>query len=205
VKEPIKELQGLKIKTIMEIGRESTVKPRVNEDFVIFPATIAMVTTSNNHVTYTEDALKRLVNKYTPQHNGGYEGAPIFLDHDLRSVHNIVGMVTNVSFESERLKGDLYLEIDSPITKKVERGLIKHVSFHNTEKEVSCRICGKSYGVECKDHIVGKEYDGKTCTVIPKELGAIEVSLVSFGGIPEATIGEELQGFDNLFKVIDDK
>ena len=204
-KEPKKELQGLKIKTIAEISKDITSSLKVNEDFLIFPATIAMVTTSKNYVTYTKEALEKLVDKYTVQHTGGYEGAPIFLDHDIRSVHNVIGIVTNVSFESDRLKGDLFLEIDNPITKKVERGLIKHVSFHNTVKEVSGGICGKGYGTDCKDHKLGMEYEGKVCTVIPKELGAIEVSLVSFGGIPEATIGETLQGFDELVDDIDSK
>lgn len=199
--------ENLRIIKFAEISREGLTSPELKDDFLIFPATLATVSTSRNHVTYTREALAPLISKYQSDYKGGYNGAPIFIDHNLTTVENIVGRVENVTFIDDRLRADLYLEADSKVTRKVRRGLIRHVSFHNAVENVKCSICSKEVGTECRDHEVGMEYEGKKCTMIPQDLGAVEVSLVAYAGITDAKIGEGinawelLEGFDQRFDI----
>lgn len=200
------ESEDLKIKHVAEIAQGVGAPQTTNDgQFLVFPATLATVTISKNLVKYTEEALASLASPYSSNHDGGYEGAPIFKDHNVRSIDNIIGEVRNVSFDEGKLRGNLHLMAHRDETKAVKLGLVKHVSFQNTVEGVSCSICGKEYGQECTDHRLGESYDDETCYLIPKKLGAIELSLVPFGGIPEATIGETLEGFENRFNVFDAK
>lgn len=197
--------ENLRIVKFAEISREGLATPELKDDFLVFPATLATVSTSRNNVTYTREALAPLISDYKTDYKGGYNGAPIFIDHNLTTVENIVGRVENVTFVDDRLRGDLYLEADSKVTRKVRRGLIRHVSFHNAVENVKCSVCNKEFGTECRDHEVGVEYEGKKCTMIPQDLGAVEVSLVAYAGIADAKIGEKdnnwelLEGFEQRF------
>lgn len=127
------------------------------------------------------------------------KGKRLFKDHGTTSVDNIVGLVDNTrtTFDEEaNMKGVKYkaslMVDDSHLGEKIERGLITDTSIGFDFTPI-CSICGKEFlSDDCPHHPLLDPDMHLIC----KDMHCNELSLVTFGADPGASVSSSFGGDD---------
>ena len=127
------------------------------------------------------------------------KGKRLFKDHGTHSVDNIVGLVENTRTTLDELndmKGVKYkaslMVDDSHLGEKIERGLITDTSIGFDFTPI-CSICGKEFlSDECTHHPLLDPDMHLIC----KDMNCHELSLVTFGADPGASVSSSFGGED---------
>ena len=127
------------------------------------------------------------------------KGKRLFKDHGTHSIDNIVGLVNSTKTaldEDTGMKGTKYsatlMVDDSRIGEKIERGLITDTSIGFDFTPI-CSICGNEFlSEECTHHpLLDPEMH-----LICKDMNCQELSLVTFGADPGASVSSSFGGAD---------
>ena len=127
------------------------------------------------------------------------KGKRLFKDHGTESIDNIIGLVDKTRTtldESVEMKGTKYnaslMVDDSHIAEKLERGLITDVSIGFDFTPI-CSICGNEFlSDKCTHHpLLDPEMH-----LICKDMNCHELSLVTFGADPGASVSSSFGGAD---------
>lgn len=127
------------------------------------------------------------------------KGKKLFKDHGTDSVDNIVGLVekTRTTYDEEvEMKGVQYnatlMVDDSNLSEKIERGLITDTSIGFDFTPI-CSICGNEFlSDDCPHHPL---FD-QDMHLICKDMNCHELSLVTFGADPGASVTSSFGGAD---------
>ena len=127
------------------------------------------------------------------------KGKRLFKDHGTDSVDNIVGLVHKTKTtldESVDMKGTKYVASlmvdDSNLGKKIERGLITDTSIGFDFTPI-CSICGNEFlSDKCTHHPI----TDPDMHLICKDMECNELSLVTFGADPGASVSSSFGGAD---------
>lgn len=119
------------------------------------------------------------------------KGAKLLKDHDTAHVDSIIGRVNkakqtydeNAEMEGVKYEASLVVD-DSKLSQKIEQGLIDATSI-GFEFEPECSICGNPFfSEECTHHPFFDDMH-----FIARDMNVRELSLVTFGADPYATVG----------------
>ena len=127
------------------------------------------------------------------------QGKRLFKDHGTHSVDNIVGLVENtrttydedVGMKGTKYKASLMVD-DSRLGEKIERGLITDTSIGFDFTPI-CSICGNEFLSEKCTHHPLLDPD---MHLICKDMNCHELSLVTFGADPGASVTSSFGGED---------
>lgn len=127
------------------------------------------------------------------------QGKRLFKDHDTDSVDSIVGLVENtrttydedVGMKGTKYKASLMVD-DSRLGEKIERGLITDTSIGFDFTPI-CSICGNEFLSEKCTHHPLLDPD---MHLICKDMNCHELSLVTFGADPGASVTSSFGGED---------
>ena len=127
------------------------------------------------------------------------QGKRLFEDHGTHSVDNIVGLVENtrttydedVGMKGTKYKASLMVD-DSRLGEKIERGLITDTSIGFDFTPI-CSICGNEFLSEKCTHHPLLDPD---MHLICKDMNCHELSLVTFGADPGASVTSSFGGED---------
>lgn len=127
------------------------------------------------------------------------KGKRLFKDHGTQSVDNIIGLVdkTRTTYdEAVEMKGVKYnatlMVDDSNLAEKIEKGLITDTSIGFDFTPI-CSICGNEFlSDECSHH----PFFDKDMHLICKDMNCHELSLVTFGADPGASVTSSFGGAD---------
>lgn len=125
------------------------------------------------------------------------QGKRLFKDHGTHSVDNIVGLVENtrttydedVGMKGTKYKASLMVD-DSRLGEKIERGLITDTSIGFDFTPI-CSICGNEFMSEKCTHHPLLDPD---MHLICKDMNCHELSLVTFGADPGASVTSSFGG-----------
>lgn len=126
------------------------------------------------------------------------KGAKLMKDHDHQHVDSIIGRVNetqeafddNANMDGVKYKASLVYD-DTNLGKKIDAGLIDATSI-GFEFEPECSICGNPYFSDECEHVVFWDDMHLVC----RDMSCIELSLVSFGADPNATVTSTVCGID---------
>ena len=126
------------------------------------------------------------------------KGKRLFKDHGTHSVDNIIGLVekTKTTYDEEaEMKGVKYnaslMVDDSHLSEKIERGLITDTSIGFDFTPI-CSICGNEFlSDKCSHHPLFDDMH-----LICKDMNCNELSLVTFGADPGASVTTSFGGAD---------
>lgn len=124
-----------------------------------------------------------------------FVGRSVLMDHQW-SAGSQTARVYGAAVEAEGDVRRLVLRCYMPRTEQtagtitaIETGILRECSVGCQVERVICTICGTNQAERCCSHVLGREYDGKTCVMeLDGARDAYEVSLVAVPAQPGAGI-----------------
>ena len=180
------EKQAAEQKDLDLINRQ-TLRPLTAEEVFTFRLAACDNQVDRDYERFTDETLEDLAPLFV--------GKSVLLDHRW-SAGSQTARVYDAAVEESGAVKRLVLRCYMPRTEQtagtitaIETGILRECSVGCQVEQVICNICGTNQAERCCAHVLGKEYDGKTCVMeFVGAKDAYEVSLVAVPAQPGAGI-----------------
>lgn len=171
----------------LELINRYSLRPLKAEEVFIFRLAACNNQVDRDHEHFTDAALEGFAKLFP--------GKPALIDH-LWSAKTQTARIYAAEVESDgdvkRLMLRCYmprLETNADVIAAIESGILRECSVGVSVASAVCDICGTELTSGWCEHLRGKEYNGKLCTVsLDKAVDAYEVSFVAVPAQPEAGV-----------------